>query len=189
VPFVVVDFETTGLDVAKDHLVSIGLITISNLGINLDTTWHQIIKTKQAMTPQTTVIHEITDDMVEHGLEIKDAFDSLLEKLKGHVLIAHHAQIELGFMQKICKTLYHQEFMMPVVDTLVLARRQLQRSQVAMKDGTLRLFNLRERYNLPVYKAHHALNDALGTAELFLALVSDLYPNLNCKLKDIVTSN
>jgi len=187
VAFVVLDFETTGLEIHKDHLVSIGLVKITNLGINLDTLWHQIIKTSHAMTEQTAVIHEITDDMVEQGLEIKEAFDTLLDKLKGHVLIAHHADIEIGFLQKICRTIYQQDFYIPIIDTQVLAQRQLTRSQEILKNGSLRLFNLRERYGLPVYKAHNALNDALATAELFLAVVSDLYPNFNCKLKDILT--
>ena len=36
--------------------------------------------------------------------------------------------------------------------------------------------NLRPRYNLPQYKAHNALSDALATAELFLAMADNLYP-------------
>ncbi|MGD8925202.1 MAG: exonuclease domain-containing protein [Thioalkalispiraceae bacterium] len=187
VPFVVLDFETTGLDLQNDHLVSLGMVKINNLGIDLDTAWHEIIKTKREMTQQTTVIHEITDDMVGQGMEIKNAFAHLLTELKGHVLIAHHARIELGFLQKISKTLYGTDFIIPVIDTQLLASRLLQRSQDFLKEGALRLFNLRERYHLPVYKAHNALNDALATAELFLALVSDLYPNLDCKLKDLLS--
>lgn len=186
VRFAALDFETTGLEISQAHLVSLGLVEIENLGIKLASTWHEIIRTSRDLPENSTVIHQITDDMVRRGQDIKQTFDRLLVRLKGHVLIAHHAKIELGFLKKICKELYQQDFVIPVVDTQQLAKRQLQREQVTIKENTLRLFNLRDRYNLPSYKAHNALSDAVTTAELFLALVSELYPGLDCKLKDLL---
>lgn len=186
VRFAVLDFETTGLEVSQAHLISLGLVEIENLGIRLASTWYEIIKTSRDLPENSTVIHQITDDMVRRGLDIKQTFERLLGRLKGHVLIAHHAKIELGFLKKVCRELYQQDFLIPVIDTQQLARRQLQRNQVAIKENTLRLFNLRDRYNLPSYKAHNALSDAMTTAELFLAVVADLYPNLDCKLRDLV---
>ena len=44
---------------------------------------------------------------------------------------------------------------------------------IEIAPGDLRLFNLRERYHLPNYKAHNALSDAISTAELFLALAAE----------------
>ena len=184
--FIALDFETTGLNIRRDHIVSVGSVEIENLGIKIGTALHEIIKTKRDMPQDSTVIHQITDDMVKQGTEIKDAFDHLLNRLKGHVLIAHHAKIELGFLNKICNEFYGQDFVIPTIDTRQLAERQLRREQEVLKENSLRLFSLRDRYELPAYKAHNALSDALSTAELFLALVADLYPNLNCRLKDIV---
>ncbi|MDF5496357.1 3'-5' exonuclease, partial [Vibrio parahaemolyticus] len=37
------------------------------------------------------------------------------------------------------------------------------------KPGSVRLGHARERYGLPAYQPHHALTDALATAELFQA--------------------
>jgi len=185
-PFVALDFETTGLDIKNDHIVSVGSVEIINLGIKLNTAKHEIIKTALDMPQDSTVIHQITDDMVLHGTDIKDAFDKLLASLTGRVLIAHHAKIELGFLNKICLDLYQQNFVIPTVDTRQLAERQLKREQVVLKENSLRLFELRNRYKLPAYKAHNALSDAMSTAELFLVLVAELYPNLNCRIKDLV---
>lgn len=188
VPFVVLDFETTGLDIKKHHIVSIGLVEIKQLGILLNTTWHQLVKTSHDMPQDSAVIHQITDDMVAQGLEFAQAMAELLPKLQGKVLIAHHAPLEYGLLNQACQALYQQRFVMPTVDTLVLGKRRLQRQHEVIHEGALRLFNLRERYNLPVYKAHNALSDALATAELFLALVNDLYPALNCRLNDVLTN-
>ena len=187
VPFAVLDFETTGLDVKTDHIISIGLVEIHQSGVQLNSAWHQIVKTSYDMPQDSAVIHQITDDMVAQGIELEQAMALLLKKLRGKVLIAHHAQLESGLLNKVCQSLYQQRFVIPTIDTQLLAKRRLQRQHEIIKEGSLRLFNLRERYHLPAYKAHNALSDALSTAELFLALLSDLYPRMNCRLKDILT--
>lgn len=188
IPFAVLDFETTGLDIKYDHLVSVGLIEINQLGIDMSSAWHEIIKTSRDLPEQSTVIHEITDDMVHQGQDVNVVFETLLKRLQGRVLIAHHAQIELGYLKKVSKELYQQDFIIPVIDTQVLAQRQLQREQVSLEEKSLRLFNLRQKYKLPAYKAHNALSDAVSTAELFLALMADLYPGIDCRLKDLLTN-
>ena len=187
ISFAVLDLETTGLDLKKDHVISIGLIEINNMGIQLDTAWHQIIKTRHDIPEDSAIIHQITDDQVVSGIELQTAIETLLLRCQKRVLIAHHASIELGFINKICMKLYNENFIIPTIDTVYLARRQLRLQQEHYPAETLRLFNLRKRYGLPAYKAHNALSDALSTAELFLALVNDLYPGLDCKLKDLLT--
>ncbi len=186
VDYVVLDFETTGLDIHNDHIISIGLIEIRGFSIHLDTAWHQIIKSTRDMPGETAVIHKITDDMLVHGMEVEDAVVKLLQRMKGKVLIAHHAVIELGFLNKICQKYFNQEFYMPVIDTELLAKRVFSRHHQEIKSSSLRLFNLRKKYDLPAYRAHNALSDALSTAELFLALLNDLYPKQDCRLKDLL---
>jgi DNA polymerase-3 subunit epsilon len=58
---------------------------------------------------------------------------------------------------------------MPCVDTLVREHKLLNRREVPIKSGDLRLQACRDRYNLPPYPAHNALLDALATAELLIA--------------------
>ena len=187
ITFTVLDIETTGLDLARDHVISIGLIDIKNLGIQLNTSWHQIVQTRHNIPEDSAVIHQITDDRIATGITLSTAMKYLLQRLQGKVLIAHHASIELGFINKICQALYNETFIIPTIDTQCLAERQIKRRQDHIKSGSLRLFNLRKHYGLPAYKAHNALSDALSTAELFLALVNDLYPKQDCKLKDLLT--
>ena len=56
-----------------------------------------------------------------------------------------------------------------MLDTLKIERRKIQQMQQHTQPDGLRLFNFREKYNLPCYKAHNAMQDAISTAELFLA--------------------
>ena len=57
------------------------------------------------MTPDSAVVHQITDDMVAQGVDLNEAMRGLLQRLKGKVLIAHHTQIELGFIKNICQVI------------------------------------------------------------------------------------
>jgi DNA polymerase-3 subunit epsilon len=76
----------------------------------------------------------------------------------------------------------------PIIDTLEIAQRAFQRRNHTIQPGDLRLFNLRPRYNLPQYKAHNALSDALATAEVFLALADNQYPTAPCPLREFLSN-
>ena len=112
--------------------------------------------------------------------------DLLLTEMTGKVLVAHHHHIESGFLQQVSHNLYGHALPMCVVDTLLLEKQRLQRLNRPIEPNQLRLFNLRDQYHLPRYHAHNALEDALATAELFLAQIKHPqqsgYP---LKLKDI----
>ena len=73
------------------------------------------------------------------------------------------------------------------IDTLEIAQRVFERRNHTIQPGDLRLFNLRPRYNLPQYRAHNALSDALATAELFLAMAENLYPGRPCPLGEFLS--
>jgi len=177
VDIVSLDLETTGLDPTKDNIISIGLVKIESLEIKLATCWHQIIKTKEYISEQSVVIHQITDDKAKTGMSIEQAIPLLLEQLAGKVMLVHNANIEQGFLNKICQALYDCDFVIPIIDTQVLAKRSLDRRNAVYQSNDLRLFNLRRKFKMPHYKAHNALMDAIATAELFLAIVNEIVPN------------
>ena len=56
-----------------------------------------------------------------------------------------------------------------MLDTLAIAKRKLDRRDVAYDPSELRLSSLRQKKGLPNHFAHNALNDAIATAELFIA--------------------
>lgn len=187
VEIVSLDIETTGLDPTKDKIVSIGLVPIKSLGIKLDSCWHQIIRNTKSIPEKSIAIHQITDDQAEQGLSIEQAMPLLLERLSGKIMLVHNAKIEQSFINTVCQKLYASHFIIPIIDTQVIAQRRLERHNICYDNTELRLFNLRRAYNMPAYKAHNALMDAIATAELFLAMLNDNYPKNNARLKDVLT--
>jgi DNA polymerase-3 subunit epsilon len=183
---VAIDLETTGLDPARDEILSIGLVNIEDWAVKLSTSWHSIVRIDKAIPGETAVIHQITDDQSAAGAPLEELLPEVLKRLAGRAMLVHYSPIEQSFLSAACEKLYGAPFVAPIIDTLEIAQRTFQRRNHTIQPGDLRLFNLRPRYNLPQYKAHNALSDALATAEVFLALADNLYPEQPCPLREVL---
>ena len=184
---VAIDLETTGLDPDKDAILSIGLVNIDRWGIKLGTAWHRIVRIDTAIPGESAVIHHITDDQAAAGEPLSTLLPHVLKRLAGRPMLVHYSPIEQKFLDTACRQLYGAPFVVEIIDTLEIGQRVFERRNHLIQPGDLRLFNLRPRYNLPQYKAHNALCDALATAELFLAMADNLYPGKHCPLGEFLS--
>ncbi|MEM7588359.1 MAG: 3'-5' exonuclease, partial [Acidobacteriota bacterium] len=94
-------------------------------------------------------------------------------RLEGSVLILHFARFDLAFLRRAFQAAGQPWPRPPVVDTVrLLGRLEHRRSFVRPDTRPLprNLSQAVEAFDLPSYPAHHALHDALMTAELFLVL-------------------
>jgi DNA polymerase-3 subunit epsilon len=171
--YLALDLETTGLSPSKDEILSVGFVVVrKGIWIDLSSARHRLVVPQGQIPEHSAVIHRITDDRAATGRRLRAIMGEVLEALAGRVLLAHHARVEHGFLDRACRRLYGGPLPVPVADTQVLARRVLDRSNQSYGGGDLRLAALRDRYHLPRYPAHNALSDALAAAELFLALTA-----------------
>jgi len=173
VPFVALDLETTGGDPAHDEIVSFGWVCIEQERILLSSARHRVLRLAGRMSPDSAVIHQITDDESAAGLPLEAVLAEFLGVLTGRILLAHYIPTEVGFVSEACRRAYGAQVLIPAVDTLALASAAARRAHRAPVRGEMRLANLRRRYGLPRYRAHNALSDALSAAELFLALACE----------------
>jgi len=170
--FLALDIETTGLAPHRDEILSIGFVPIDHHGLRLGDAHHYLVRPEQAIPESSAIVHGILDDRAGQGMPLADALPPLLHALTGRVLVAHGARIEHDFIDAACRRLYGCHFVAPLVDTLELERRAVARAGRVSAPGSLRLDALRERYGLPRYRAHDALNDAIASGELLLAQVA-----------------
>ena len=181
-----VDFETTGLDAKQDKLLSVGFVALKQQQISLNSSYHQIIKTKEQLQESNVIIHHITDSQKEQGKALATVVETLLQALAGKVMLVHFARIEKQFLTQACLELYGMAPVFPMIDTLALAKRRLDKRDVAYDPSELRLTNLRQNFKLPDHHAHNALNDAIATAELFMAQMSKANNDGKVMLKDVL---
>ncbi len=180
IEFVALDLETTGLDPSQHEILSVGMVSLTAGRIDLSSATHYLVAPESTIPESSAVIHRITDDAAACGEALDDVIPMVLGRLRGRVLLGHHASIERGFLDAACRRLYGSGFLVPVADTEALVRRWLELGNQSFSGPDLRLHALRERYGLPRYMAHNALTDALATAELFCAFVA--HANLTGKV-------
>ncbi|WP_231731630.1 exonuclease domain-containing protein [Colwellia sp. TT2012] len=186
VAILAVDFETTGLNAKQDKLLSVGYITLQQQQISLKSSYHQIIKSKAQLEESNVIIHHITDSQKEQGQALATVVASLLQALAGKVMLVHFARIEKQFLTEACYELYGMAPSFPMIDTLALAKRRLDKRDVAYDPSELRLASLRHKIQLPEHHGHNALNDAIATAELFMAQMSKVNKDGKITLKDVL---
>ena len=186
-PILAVDFETTGLNAASDQILSVGFILIKKNEIKLSSAYHKVIRTTGYLTEKNVIIHQITDDTRHQGDTLQTVIEELLQTLAGKVMLVHFASIEKSFLNKACKQLYGIAPVFPIIDTLYLSKRRLDKHSTIYNPSELRLSNLRNKEQLPRYRAHNALIDAIATAELFFAELSKLDGNSSLPLKSLLS--
>jgi len=185
-PILAVDFETTGLDAKADKILSIGFVKMEHEQIKLRSSYHQIIKANTTLEESNVIIHQITDAQKEQGQPLQIVVEQLLKALAGKVMLVHFARIERQFLQQACLELYGLAPDFPMIDTLVIAKRQLDKRDTSYDPSELRLSKLRHNYQLPDHHGHNALNDAIATAELLLAQVNNKPKADKIQLKNLI---
>ena len=180
-PLVALDFETTGLDPQQDDIVSIGLVPFSLQRIRIQEAQEWLVKPNQPLEQQSVVIHGITHNEVKSAPDLNIIIEPLLQALAGCIVVVHYRTIERQFIHHALMQRIQESLEFPVIDTMDIEQQALLRRQgligrvLRRPLESLRLSDCRRRYSLPFYSVHHALTDAVATAELFQAQVSYHY--------------
>lgn len=179
VPALAVDLETTGLDPRRDVILSIGYVPLDGLTIRLGGAGYRVVAQADSGLAaggvgQSATVHGLTDDVVAAGVPLAQAIEELLVALRGRILLAHFDSIERDFIAAACRSLYGVDLPLTSIDTLELQRRIVGGPEGHVGAGALRLAAARDHLQLPRYRAHDALTDALACAELYLAQVARL---------------
>lgn len=168
------DFETTGLNFAYDHILSIGGIALDHLGIDFSTAFHHILRNTAKVRKETAVINMLTPEVLERGEDPQKVTRKLARDLAGKVIICHCATIEYNFLKKSLGLSKQHELPMIFLDTMAIERSLFGES----RDARFYSLNLiRQRRGLPTYNAHNALADSIATAELFMVQIKDIFAN------------
>jgi len=108
---VIIDTETTGIDTAKDEIIEIGMILfdydpVTGQAYHVIDTCGELEQPSKPIPPETTLVHGITDDMVQ-GKRIDD--DKVAKFISGVTLVvAHNSSFDRAMLERrlpIFKTL------------------------------------------------------------------------------------
>ncbi len=162
--FVVLDLETTGLRPDRDRITEVGAVRVrggDRLG-ELQTLVHP----GRRVPPAITAVTGITDAMLRGAPAVGEVLPTLLEFLRGAVLVAHNARFDVGFLDAGLTAAGYPRLANDVVDTARLARRLVRDEVRDLRLATLaRFFRSRTRPN------HRALTDARATVDVLHGLL------------------
>jgi DNA polymerase-3 subunit epsilon len=167
-PILVLDTETTGLDVREDRIVSVGAVAAHGARLFRGRMIDDLVDPGVPIPPASTAVHGITDPMVADARDFPAVYADLDRMAKGRVVIGHNVPFDLTIMREECAR-HGRPWEQPVfIDTLRLA------SLLNPALDRLDLETLADIYNIDVHGRHTALGDALVAAELFFGMMPRL---------------
>jgi DNA polymerase III subunit epsilon len=184
VTYSVIDLELTGLDPARDEIISFATVTVADGKVRLDDARFELVRPNRMPGADTIRIHGLREADLAGAPPLEGVLDGLLEALTGRVVVAHVARIEEGFLSSALRS-HGLKLRNTVVDTAALAvelGRLRREPPPADGDDTPAdiaasspgLGDLARSLGLPVHRPHHADGDALTTAQAFIALATHL---------------
>jgi DNA polymerase-3 subunit epsilon len=188
--FVVFDTETTGLYAGKgDRILSLSGVRIRQGRIDLSDTFHELVNPNRDIPPQTATLHEILPRMVAG----KPAFEEVLPGFVGYIgassLVAHHAWLDMTFLNREMIRLFGFPIQNPVLDTAVLGRALLagkRRFVHSIPEQDSGLSALATRYQVRIDDRHSSFGDTLATAQIFQKMIKEAQQLGILSLKDLL---
>lgn len=166
---VVLDTETTGLEVAQDHrIIEIGCVELVNRRIT-GRHFHCYVNPERDIDEGALAVHGISNEDLADKPLFEHIVDDLLTFLGDAELIIHNAPFDLGFinheLNKLAVDCQPVQENCSVIDTLLMAR-QLHPGQ----KNNLNALCKRYGVNNSQRELHGALLDAEILADVYLAM-------------------
>lgn len=166
---IVLDTETTGLEVALDHrIIEIGGVEIVDRRLT-GRHFHQYLQPDRAIDAGAFEVHGISAEFLADKPRFPDIVDEFLEFIEGAELIIHNAPFDVAFIDhelRLCKANTRTDLSCAqVTDSLAVARKKYpgQRNSLDALCRRLSVDNTRR-------KLHGALLDAEILADVYLLM-------------------
>jgi len=162
--YVVVDVEATGLSLMRDRLISIGAVAVVNGRIALGDSFHVVLKQDRVSRKENILIHGISGTQQSEGEPPAEALLAFLEYLGDAPLVAFHVAFDESMIRRAIRQYLGYSFRRPWLDlayAMPALYRDLRYSHRVLDDWI-------SAFGIRIEARHHALADALATAQLFL---------------------
>ena len=165
---VVLDTETTGLDIANDHrIIEIAGVELVNRKLTKNS--YQVYLNPERTVGRSFKIHGLSDDFLSDKPSFKEIYEEFLDFIKDSELLIHNAEFDIGFLNHELKLadldIKIEDHVNKITDTLSIAREKHpgQRNSLEV---------LTDRYQITGYDRsyHGALIDSEILADVYLAM-------------------
>lgn len=166
--WVVVDLETSGLNLNRDQVLSMGAVVIEDGAIDLGQAFERTLQRPDSALSPSILLHGLGPAAIAAGSDPVDALLDFMEFVGDSPVLAFHAPFDQHMLTRALKDSLGYRLQHPFMDVAALAPMLC--PQVHQREAGLdQWINL---FNLQVEDRHNASADALATAELALILFS-----------------
>ena len=164
-PALVLDTETTGLNPARDRIVSLGAVRLQGGKLLRNQVLDLLINPGRQIPAVSTAVHGISDLMVLPAPAYAEVAPKIMAALQGLAVIGHHTVFDLAVLRRASTAVGIDWQDPPWLDTALLY------SALHPEARHFDLDAAAEALGVAIHGRHTALGDALATAELYLKLL------------------
>ena len=156
--YVIIDFETTGLNPKTDRIIEVGAIKVRN-GEIVDT-YETYVNPLKHITKRVTDINGISDDTVVDAPLENDVLPEIGNFISGEIIVGYNINFDLNFL-KAALDRYNVDFVPGItVDVLRLARKHITGVENYKLETVMKVLE-------PDFvQAHRALRDCCATKKV-----------------------
>lgn len=165
---VVVDVETSGLNLMTDTLISIGAVAIVNGRIALRDSFSVVLQQRESSRKENILIHGISGSVQRDGVLPADALLVFLEYLGKSPLVAFHVVFDETMIRRALRQYLGFNFKHPWLDLAYVMPTlypDLERSHRGLDDWL-------SHFDIHNDDRHNAVADAQATAQLLLIAIT-----------------
>ncbi|HQR20145.1 MAG TPA: 3'-5' exonuclease [Burkholderiaceae bacterium] len=165
--WVVVDVETSGMDVSSDQLIAIGAVAIVDGRVVPGDSLEIIVKQAAASSRENILVHGVGAHAQLNGTDPPHAVRAFMDYAGRAPMLAFHAPFDRSFLARVTKHYVNQPFDNPWLDIAELAPALSPKLSLKSLDEWL------QHYGIPVAARHSAASDAFATALLMTRLLPE----------------
>jgi DNA polymerase-3 subunit epsilon len=162
--WVVIDCETSGLDVRHDRLLSVGAIAVHDRTVIMNETFASLVRQEAASSADNILIHGIGGDAQRGGQPLQLVISNLERFMGDGIPVAFHAPFDAGILKRHGFSARRAWLDLAVLSPALFPDKGNRESPL---DHWLEVFAI------PAHARHDALGDAFATAQLLLVALAE----------------
>jgi len=166
--WVVLDLETSGLNLNRDQVLSIGAVVIEDGAVDFSQMFERTLQRAETKLSRSVLIHGLGPSAIAAGSDPVDALLDFMEFVGDSPLLAFHAPFDQHMLGRALKDSLGYRLAHTFLDVADIA--PLLYPEALLREAGLD--DWIDHFHLQVGERHHASADALATAELMLILLS-----------------
>jgi len=160
--YVVVDVESSGLNMKKDRLISIGAVALNDGQMDFNDAFQIVLRQNQVSTHANILIHGIGGSAQSEGVDPVEALLAFLGYIGKAPLVAYHAFFDQSMIDKAMSEYLGMELEQIWIDLAWILPDFFH----FRMDGRVALDDWLQHFEIENILRHNAVSDAYATAKL-----------------------